>query len=85
MMIRRIALVLLLISSTFTLAQQFSAPVPDKGTTMLTIFLRHDESKTLDQIDQHLKETGFDKNLPGKESNFQRVMPVTSIWLTVSK
>jgi hypothetical protein len=66
MMIRRIALVLLLISSTFTLAQQFSAPVPDKGTTMLTIFLRHDESKTLDQIDQHLKETGFDKNFPPK-------------------
>jgi len=31
---------------------------------MLTIFLRHDESKTLDQINQHLKETGFAKSFP---------------------
>jgi hypothetical protein len=41
---------------------QTSAPV--KGTMMLTIFLRHDESKTLDQINRHLAETGFSKNFP---------------------
>ena len=31
---------------------------------MLTIFLRHDQSKTLDEIHAHLKQTGFDKNFP---------------------
>ncbi len=31
---------------------------------MLTIFLRHDESKTLDEINAHSKQTGFDKNFP---------------------
>jgi hypothetical protein len=35
-----------------------------KGMMMLTIFLKHDQSKTVDQIQQHLKETGFDKNFP---------------------
>ena len=34
------------------------------GMMMLTIFLRHDESKTLDEINAHLKQTGFDKNFP---------------------
>jgi hypothetical protein len=31
---------------------------------MLTIFLRHDQSKTLDEIGQHLDQTGFWKNFP---------------------
>ena len=31
---------------------------------MLTIFLRHDESRTLDQINQHLKETGWFRDFP---------------------
>jgi hypothetical protein len=44
------------------LAQPSSAPA--QGTTMLTIFLRHDQSKTLDEIQAHLKQTGFDKNFP---------------------
>jgi hypothetical protein len=34
------------------------------GTMMLTIFLRHDESKTLDEINAHLKQTGFARNFP---------------------
>lgn len=34
------------------------------GTMLLTIFLRHDESKTLDEINAHLKRTGFDMNFP---------------------
>lgn len=37
---------------------------PEPGMMMLTIFLKHDQSKTLDQIQAHLKETGFDKNFP---------------------
>jgi len=28
----------------------------------MTIFLRHDESKTLDEINAHLEKTGFQKN-----------------------
>lgn len=40
-----------------------SAAAP-KGTMMLTIFLRHDQSKTLDQIEDHLKETGFREKFP---------------------
>ena len=34
------------------------------GMMMLTIFLRHDESKTLDEINAHLKQTGFTTNFP---------------------
>ncbi len=36
----------------------------DKGSILLTIFLRHDQSKTLGEIREHLKKTGFDKNFP---------------------
>jgi len=39
-------------------------PAGTPDTFMLTIFLRHDESKTLGEIQQHLKATGFDKNFP---------------------
>lgn len=31
---------------------------------LLTIFLRHDQSKTLDQIQAHLKATGFYRSFP---------------------
>jgi hypothetical protein len=31
---------------------------------LLTIFLRHDQSKTLEQIQAHLKQTGFYKSFP---------------------
>jgi hypothetical protein len=31
---------------------------------LLIVFLRHDESKTLDQINEHLKQTGFFKQFP---------------------
>ena len=31
---------------------------------MLTIFLRHDETKTLDEINQHLKKTGWFDHFP---------------------
>lgn len=44
--------------------QESQTSTPVKGMMMLTIFLRHDESKTLDQINQHLNETGFSKSFP---------------------
>ncbi len=40
------------------------APAARPGTMMLTIFLKHDQSKTLDEIQAHLKQTGFSKNFP---------------------
>jgi hypothetical protein len=35
-------------------------------TMMMTIFLRHDETKTLDEINAHLDKTGFHKDFPPK-------------------
>lgn len=34
------------------------------GQMMLTIFLRHDERMTVDQINQHLKQTGWFRDFP---------------------
>lgn len=37
---------------------------PSSDQMMLTIFLKHDQSKTLDEIGQHLDQTGFWKKFP---------------------
>lgn len=37
---------------------------PAEGTLLLTIFLRHDQTKTVDEINAHLDQTGFRKNFP---------------------
>ena len=36
----------------------------DKGTFLLTIFLKHDQSKTLAELHAQLKKTEFAKNFP---------------------
>jgi len=41
-----------------------SAAVPQAGSFLLTIFLRHDQSKTVDQINEHLKQTGWYDKFP---------------------
>jgi hypothetical protein len=43
-----------------------SSPSPSggPGMEMLTIFLRHDQAKTLDEINSHLKSMGWYKNFP---------------------
>ena len=41
-------------------------PGAQKGMVMLTIFLRHDESKTLDRINAELKADGYFDNFPPK-------------------
>jgi hypothetical protein len=33
-------------------------------TMLLTVFLRHDQTKTVDEINAHLDKTGFRKNFP---------------------
>ncbi|SPB15812.1 hypothetical protein NOV72_03018 [Caballeronia novacaledonica] len=52
----------LFISITPAKAQN-ATPAGD-GTFLLTIFLKHDESKTLPQINQQLKEQGYFKQFP---------------------
>ena len=42
----------------------FAQEATDDGKIMLTVILRHDQSKTLDEIDDHLVKTGFNKNFP---------------------
>ena len=56
---------LLLCVPARTAQNEASQPAsPPMGMMMLTIFLRHDQAKTLDEINAHLKQTGFDKNFP---------------------
>lgn len=49
-------------------AQPPAGPLPSPsggpGMEMLTVFLRHDQAKTLDEINSHLKSTGWYKNFP---------------------
>ena len=39
-------------------------PALTSESFLLTVFLRHDESKTLDEIDAHLRQTGYYKRFP---------------------
>ncbi|MCE9671958.1 hypothetical protein LY474_29550 [Myxococcus stipitatus] len=39
-------------------------PAGTEGTMLLTIFMRHDQGKTLEEINAHLDRTGFRKNFP---------------------
>lgn len=51
-----------MISGAAANAQTSAASNAD--SMMMTIFLRHDETKTLDEISAHLEKTGFQKNFP---------------------
>ncbi len=65
---RRIAALLLLAALTFggtPPARAQPAPDPDHaGSFLLTIFLRHDETKTLPEINEHLRQTGWYRTFP---------------------
>ena len=54
-------LTLLLLLLAVTLRAQ--EPGAD-GKIMLTVLLRHDQSKTVDEINDHLEKTGFRKSFP---------------------
>jgi hypothetical protein len=45
-------------------ATSVPAATPTSNTILLTVFMRHDQSKTLDEINAHLEKTGFRKNFP---------------------
>jgi hypothetical protein len=48
----------------FCSASVIAQDAGNDGKIMLTVILRHDQSKTLDEIDDHLAKTGFIKNFP---------------------
>jgi hypothetical protein len=56
---RTLSLLLLL----FVMTAHAQEPEVD-GKIMLTVILRHDQSKTLDEINDHLEKTGFRKTFP---------------------
>ncbi|TMJ66327.1 MAG: hypothetical protein E6G83_10685 [Alphaproteobacteria bacterium] len=41
-----------------------SAAVPKAGSFLLTVFLRHDQTKTVEQINAQLRDQGFYKKFP---------------------
>jgi len=41
-----------------------SSSTKDKSAILLTIFFRHDQSKTLGEINDHLKQTGYYAKFP---------------------
>ncbi|HEY6700442.1 MAG TPA: hypothetical protein VI137_06410 [Pseudolabrys sp.] len=50
--------------STSPGAQQTVSDPSSQGSVLLTIFLKHDQSKTLEQINTQLKDQGFYKAFP---------------------
>jgi hypothetical protein len=54
-------LVVTLAATSRTRAQQAAAP---QDTFLLTVFLKHDQSKTLDQINEQLKRQDYYKKFP---------------------
>ena len=68
--IRNLLVIAALLSIGSAGAQQepSASPVPnagpDKGSILLTIFLRHDQSKPLDEINSELRRQGYYKAFP---------------------
>ncbi len=56
------ALVALAMASTASLAQP--APPAGAGTMLMTVFLKHDQSKTLDEINEQLRRNGYYDKFP---------------------
>ena len=57
---KRILSLLLLLFAVQAQAQESNAD----GKIMLTVILRHDQTQTLDQINDHMEKTGFRKTFP---------------------
>lgn len=60
----RLVLVVWLAFAVATTRAQPMADAEHAGTLLLTIFLRHDETKTLGEINEHLRQTGWYKSFP---------------------
>jgi hypothetical protein len=65
-----LTLLLLVMVTAGTMARPPAAgaqtPDPNKGTILLTIFLRHDQSKTLDEINTQLQKNRYYEKFPPK-------------------
>jgi hypothetical protein len=66
-----LSLLLFVVTATSTLSLPMSAAAqsaadPNKGTILLTIFLRHDQSKTLDEINAQLAKNRYYEKFPPK-------------------
>ena len=62
-------LTLVFLASTAALAQTPTVPAPaakGDGTFLLTVFLKHDQSRPLGKLNEQLKEQGFFKAFPPK-------------------
>ena len=63
-MIKRLVLVLLLALPASRVAAQAVPDVAHPGTFLMTIFLKHDESKPLPQINAELQQNGWYRDFP---------------------
>ena len=63
-MIKRALMVLLLTLPALRAQAQAASDPAHPGTFLLTVFLRHDESKTLPQINAELKKNGWYRDFP---------------------
>jgi hypothetical protein len=52
------------VDPTTAAAQAASTAAPQPSSFLLTVFLRHDQTKTVDQINEHLKQTGWYDKFP---------------------
>jgi hypothetical protein len=60
LVMKRVLSLLLLLFAVTARAQESEAD----GKIMLTVILRHDQTQTLDEINDHLEKTGFRKTFP---------------------
>ncbi len=63
-MIKRLVLVLLLALPAARAAAQAAPDPAHPGTFLMTVFLKHDESKPLPQINAELKRNGWYRDFP---------------------
>ncbi len=62
---KKIAVALLLLSLAVVCRPgALQAQQPAKDALLLTVFLKHDQSKTLEEIQAQLKKTGFSRRFP---------------------
>lgn len=57
-------IVSMVIGAYSALAEEKKQDIGKQESILLTIFLKHDQSKTLAEINEHLEETGFWKKFP---------------------
>ena len=62
----KLLIFIVLVLSSFTSLAESTVDSPPKGSILLTVFLKHDQSKNLDEIQQILTDQGFFEAFPPK-------------------